>query len=94
VRIDLHHQLLAWRQVLVQGGHAPPGKTVALRLTAWVFASPWRFAAAGALVRTALRLLPAGLMRRLSGAWGRQRELPAPPAESFRDLYRRTHGRP
>jgi L-lactate dehydrogenase complex protein LldF len=94
VRIDLHHQLLAWRRVLVEGGHAPAAKTLALRLTAWVFASPWRFALAGRLARAALRLLPAGLMRRLAGAWGRQRELPAPPPESFRDLYRRTHGRP
>jgi L-lactate dehydrogenase complex protein LldF len=94
VRIDLHHQLLAWRQELVAGGFAPAGKTLALRLTAWVFASPWRFALAGRLARLAMRLLPAGLMRRLAGAWGRQRELPAPPPESFRDLYRRTHGRP
>ncbi len=94
VRIDLHHQLLAWRQVLVAGGHAPAGKTLALKLTAWVFASPWRFALAGRLARAAMRWLPAGLMRRLSGAWGLQRELPAPPPESFRDLYRRTHGRP
>jgi L-lactate dehydrogenase complex protein LldF len=94
VRIDLHHQLLAWRQVLVAGGHAPAGKTLALRLTAWVFASRWRFAAAGALARGAMRLLPAGLLRSLAGAWGRQRELPPAPRESFRTIWRRTHGRP
>ncbi len=94
VRIDLHHQLLAWRGELVRQGHAPGAKTAALRLTAWIFASPWRYALAGKLARLALRLTPAGLMRRLAGAWGRQRELPAPPPESFRDLYRRTHGRP
>jgi len=94
VRIDLHHQLLAWRQVLVEGGHAPTGKTLALRLTAWVFSSPWRFAMAGRLARLAMRVLPEGLLRRLAGAWGRQRDLPAPPPESFRDLYRRTNGRP
>ena len=34
-----------------------------------------------------------GLMRRLAGPWGRQRELPVAPPESFRDSYRRTHGR-
>jgi len=94
VRIDLHHQLLAWRKELVEGGFAPAGKTLALRLTAWVFASPWRFALAGRLARLAMRLLPSGLLRRLSGAWGRQRDLPTPPAESFRELYRRTNGRP
>jgi L-lactate dehydrogenase complex protein LldF len=96
VRIDLHHQLLAWRGVLVRRGQVPTGKTLALALTAWIFASPWRFAAVGWLARMALRLLPAGLMRRLSGGWGRQRDLPTAPAESFRAQYRRrdAHARP
>ena len=93
VRIDLHHQLLAWRGDLVAAGHGSTGKSLALRLTAWVFASPARYALAGKLMRLALRVLPAGLMRRLAGPWGRQRELPVAPPESFRDRYRRTHGR-
>jgi L-lactate dehydrogenase complex protein LldF len=94
VRIDLHHQLLAWRRELVAGGHVSRLKSLALALTAWVMVSRWRFATAGALARLALRVLPVGVMRRLAGAWGRQRELPRPPVESFRDLWRRTHGRP
>jgi L-lactate dehydrogenase complex protein LldF len=93
VRIDLHHQLLAWRGELVKQGHAPPLKTLALRLTAWVMRSPWRFALAGALARAALRLLPTSVTRALSGAWGTHRELPTPPAESFRASWRRRHGR-
>ena len=93
VRIDLHHQLLAWRGDLVKAGHGSAGKSLALRFTAWLFASPARYALAGRLVRFALRVLPAGLMRALAGPWGRQRELPVAPPESFRDRYRRTHGR-
>jgi L-lactate dehydrogenase complex protein LldF len=93
VRIDLHHQLLAWRQDLTAAGQAPPGKRLPLALARWVLASPGRYAFFGRLARLGLRLFP-GLSRRLSGAWGRQRELPAPPAESFRELYRRTRGRP
>jgi L-lactate dehydrogenase complex protein LldF len=93
VRIDLHHQLLAWRGALVAGGHVPAGKTLALRLAAWVLASPRRLALAGRLARAAMRVLPAALLRRLAGAWGRQRDLPPPPPESFRDWYRRTGGR-
>jgi L-lactate dehydrogenase complex protein LldF len=93
VGIDLHHLLLAWRRELAAAGHVPAGKKLALRFTAWVFASPGRYALAGKLARFALRVLPAGLMARLAGPWGRQRELPRAPVESFRDRYRRTHGR-
>jgi L-lactate dehydrogenase complex protein LldF len=93
VRIDLHHQLLAWRRDLVAAGYAPAGKRLALGLASWVMRSPWRYRLAGAAMRLALRLAP-GLATRLSGAWGRQRDLPAPPAESFRALHRRTSGRP
>jgi L-lactate dehydrogenase complex protein LldF len=94
VGIDLHHLLLAWRRDLAGAGHVSALKKEALRLASWVLRSPWRTQLAGRLARLAMRLLPASWMARLTGAWGRQRDLPAPPPESFRDLYRRTHGRP
>jgi L-lactate dehydrogenase complex protein LldF len=93
VRIDLHHQLLAWRGVLVKQGRSPPLKTLVLKLASWVMLSRWRFATAGALARLAMRVLPAPFVRALSGGWGKQRELPAPPRESFRATWRRQHGR-
>jgi L-lactate dehydrogenase complex protein LldF len=94
VGIDLHHLLLAWRRELVAEGHGSARKHLAIGLAGWVLASPWRTALAGRLARLAMRVLPAGWMARLAGPWGRQRDLPAPPAESFRALYRRTNGRP
>lgn len=93
VHIDLHHHLLAWRRDLAAAGLMPTAKRLALRAAAWTFASPARYARAGRWMRAALRAAPR-LARLLSGAWGRQRDLPAPPAESFRELYRRTRGRP
>jgi L-lactate dehydrogenase complex protein LldF len=94
VRIDLHHQLLAWRRDLVRAGVISAAKHRVLALAAWVLRSPGRTQLAGRLARFAMRVLPPAWMARLAGAWGRQRDLPAPPAESFRDLYRRTNGRP
>jgi len=94
VRIDLHHQLLAWRRDLVAGGFTSSTKSRVLGLAAWVLRSPGRTQWVGRLARLALRLLPAAWMARLSGGWGAHRELPVPPPESFRDRYRRTHGRP
>jgi L-lactate dehydrogenase complex protein LldF len=93
VRIDLHHLLLAWRQELSAGGQVPLPKRLALALSGWVLASPGRYALAFGLARLGLRIAP-GLARRLSGGWGRGRELPIPPAESFRQYHRRTRGGP
>ncbi|MBI5069679.1 MAG: lactate utilization protein [Deltaproteobacteria bacterium] len=94
VRIDLHHQLYAWRGELARKGLIDPGKRLAMRLTSLVFRFTWLYALAGRLARLAQRLLPARFLARLSGGWTRQRELPVPPRESFRELYRRTRGRP
>lgn len=93
VRIELHHQLLAWRRDLVAAGHVPLPKRLSLAFAAWVLRSPERYERFGRLARRALRAAP-GVVTRLSGAWGRQRELPAPPVETFRERYRRTNGRP
>jgi L-lactate dehydrogenase complex protein LldF len=94
VRIDLHHQLLTWRGELARKGLIDPGKRTAMRLASLVFRFTWLYALAGKLARLAQRLLPARFFARLSGGWARQRELPAPPRESFREIYRRTRGRP
>jgi L-lactate dehydrogenase complex protein LldF len=63
VRIDLHHQLLAWRGDLVAAGHGSIGKRLALRLTAWIFASPTRRAG-----REAGEARPAGAAGQADGA--------------------------
>lgn len=94
VRIDLHHLLLAWRRELVAGGMLSFPKRLALWLGSRVLRSTWLYAAAGRLARLFLRRAPASWARAVSAGWGRQRELPVPPAESFREIYRRTHGRP
>jgi len=93
VRIDLHHQLLAWRQEIVAQGLLPAGKRLSMRLASLVFRFTWLYALAGRVARFFLRTLPGSWTRALSGPWGRQRELPVPPPESFRELYRRTRGR-
>jgi L-lactate dehydrogenase complex protein LldF len=93
VRIDLHHQLLAWRRDLFAAGFVGTGKRLSISVSSWILRSPFRYRLLGRLARFGLRIAPA-LSTRLSGAWGRQRDLPTPPAESFRELYRRTRGRP
>jgi L-lactate dehydrogenase complex protein LldF len=50
----------------------------------------YRAAAAGGLV--ALRVLPHFALYNRLNAWGRHRDLPVPPRETFHQWYARTHG--
>jgi L-lactate dehydrogenase complex protein LldF len=93
VRIDLHHQLLARRQELVARRVVPASKRLAMRAAGVVLRSTTLYVLAGRAARVALRVLPRRWVGAVSLGWTRQRELPAPPRESFREWYRRTRGR-
>ncbi len=88
VKIDLDAQLYRWRQLAVEAGHVGTTKSLAVRSSARLLRHPSLFRAAGVLGRAALRLLPAALLRRAAGAWGRSRELPQAPGQSFHGWYR------
>jgi L-lactate dehydrogenase complex protein LldF len=94
VRIDLHRLLYDWRAELVTKRVVPPVKRVAMRAASVVLRSTLAYETAGRVARRAMRILPGRWVGALSLGWARQRELPVPPRESFRELYRRTHGRP
>ena len=86
VKIDIHDQLYAWRQVLMQEGYGPSGKTVAMRAMASVLESPRLYRLAGKVGRGVLRFTPFVAENGLN-PWYNQRDMPEAPAESFRDWY-------
>lgn len=88
VKIDLDAQLYKWRQLVVESGHATTTKRVTMQATAQVLALPFMTRAGGAVLRTAMRVLPSGVVRKLAGNWGKDRQLPEAPAQSFRSWYR------
>jgi L-lactate dehydrogenase complex protein LldF len=94
VRIDLHHELLAMRQEMVKRGALPLAKRAGMKLAGWVLRVGWLYRLAAWIARWAIPALPRGLVYSSWNAWGRQRELPPMPRATFRDLYRRYHGRP
>lgn len=86
VRIDLHHHLLRNRRNAVRA-HGGTLDRLFHRALGWVFARPRLFAAGGRAFRRALPLLsklPLPYLR----PWLRSRDLPAPPARSFREEWR------
>ena len=89
VKIDLDGQLFRWRQHVTERGYSSRGKGAAIRASVAMFDRPRLFRAAGAIARLGLRILPRFVARIASGAWGRTREAPLPPRESFRSWYRR-----
>jgi L-lactate dehydrogenase complex protein LldF len=88
VKIDLDAQLYRWRQLVVDAGEVSATKRAVATIGASVLASPRLVLVGGSLMRFAMRVLPAGVMRKLAGPWGRDRELPVPPTESFSAWYK------
>jgi len=90
VQIDLHQQLLLWRGDLGRAELIPLSKRAASQLAGWVLARTWAYELLGRIARWILPKLPKALLR--ANEWGRQRDLPPAPKESFRELYRRRRG--
>lgn len=88
VKINLHEQLLTWRRDIALGGHLSWSKRFAMKWVGRVFQRPWLYALLGGAARSALRWLPRFVVYNRLNPWGKQRELPPPPAKSFRQLYR------
>jgi L-lactate dehydrogenase complex protein LldF len=88
VKIDIHEQLYKWRQVLVKEGFTPMSKTIAMKGMSAVLSSATIFNLAGKAGRFVIKHLPFLVNNRLN-AWYKQREMPAPPEESFREWYKK-----
>jgi len=87
VKIDIHQQLYKWRQKIGQKGLVPTTKTIGIQLAAFVLAHPKIYQIAGKLGRIMLRITPKFLINSRLNIWAKQRELPEPPKQSFREWY-------
>ncbi|WP_339786771.1 lactate utilization protein B [uncultured Imperialibacter sp.] len=87
VKINIHEQLYEWRQVVADEKLDGAGKRVSMTLAAKVLASPSLYNMMGKLARKSLALLPKSLINNPLNAWGKQRDLPDPPKDSFKEWY-------
>lgn len=88
VKIDIHEQLYKWRQVIVQEGNAPVAKKLAMRAMTWVLSNPSVYHTAGKTGRWFMLNAPFALNNGLN-PWYKQRDMPAPPKESFGEWYKK-----
>ena len=96
VKIPLHEQILTRRRDLARAGLQPTGKRLGMKVVGIVLRYRAVYLLAGAVARFLGRHLPRAVLYSRWNVWGRQRELPPMPRETFRALYRkekeREHG--
>ncbi|GGA99499.1 lactate utilization protein B [Puia dinghuensis] len=88
VKIDIHEQLYKWRQVIVQEGNSPAAKTATMKAMTWVLSNPGVYHTAGKTGRWFMLNVPFTVNNRLN-PWYHQRDLPAPPKQSFGEWYKK-----
>ena len=88
VKINIHEQLYEWRQEVTktQGDFA---KGLAMKLANGIFKSPLAYKISGSLMRNAVKSLPNSLIYHPLNIWGKNRNLPDAPKESFQQWYRK-----
>jgi L-lactate dehydrogenase complex protein LldF len=92
VKVDLADQLYLKRQDVVDAGYLSPVKHNALKMATWLMCRPKLMDFAGFMARKMVPLLPRALVYSKFNLWGKNRELPPFPKNSFKELYKAKKG--
>ena len=88
VKINIHEQIYAWRRVLVERHEMPLAKKAAMKAAGALLSRPAAYRAAIAAADIALAHLPRFVIYNGLNAWGKHREMPHPPKQTFHSWYR------
>ncbi|MDR5779991.1 LUD domain-containing protein [Caballeronia sp. LZ065] len=89
VKVNIHEQIYKWREVIADKHEVPFVKQEVLKMAGRLLASPTLYRASVASLGGALKRLPNFVLYNPLNIWGRQRELPEAPAETFHEWYRK-----
>jgi L-lactate dehydrogenase complex protein LldF len=92
VKINIHEQIYAWRRVLVNQHEVPLVKKAAMKAAGMLLSRPAAYRAAIAAADTALAHLPRFVIYNGLNAWGKHREVPHPPKQTFHSWYHANRG--
>jgi L-lactate dehydrogenase complex protein LldF len=87
VKINIHEQIFKWREVIAAKGQLPFVKQEAMKVAGKVLANPKLYRAAVETAGKGIESLPRFMLYNRLNAWGRQRDVPAPPQQTFRQWY-------
>lgn len=93
VKINIHEQLYKWRQVITREGEPEKSKRMTMKFAGMALSKTGLYNMMGSLARKALKVLPNGWVYNSLNAWGKNRDLPEVPKESFKDWYKK-HRKP
>ena len=88
VKINIHEQLYAWRQIIVKDVKQPFIKKIVLKTTGWLMGRPKLFNLLGKSGRFMLKYAPRFITYSKLNAWGKARELPQIEKENFNQWYK------
>ena len=92
VKVDLHHELYYKRQEVVEAGYLSPVKLNALKMATWLMCRPKLMDCAGWMARKFVPFMPRAILYSKFNVWGKGRELPRFPKNSFKELYKEKKG--
>jgi len=87
VKIEIHEQLYQWRQEVNEQHQLSAKKKMGLRFMGRILSRPRLYHRSGKFARKALRITPRFLVYNRMNPWGRSRDLPVPPKQSFQEWY-------
>ena len=88
VKINIHEQIFAWRKVLAEEHQIPLLKQGMMKAAGAVLSRPAAYRAAIQTADSALRVLPRFAVYNPANTWGKKREMPHAPRQSFHAWYR------
>ncbi|WP_075350438.1 lactate utilization protein B [Algoriphagus marinus] len=88
VKINIHEQLYRWRQEITKA-QGTSVKELSMMLGNGIFKSPLAYNYSGKMMRLALKNLPKSMIYNPLNVWGKQRDLPTVPKESFKEWYQK-----
>ncbi len=88
VKIDIHEQLYQWRQEVYEHGHLSWIKKTGFRVVGKILASPRLYGLTGTIARFFLIYAPGFLVYNRMNTWGKSRDIPTLPRQSFQEWYK------
>ena len=92
VKINIHEQIAAWRKVLAETHELPVLKKAMMQAAGVLLSNPVAYRAALPMADSALKILPRFVVYNRLNTWGRGREVPHPPKQTFHQWWKENRG--